>query len=235
MAEMQNRESIRISRSPSKHRSRSSEKILESSESDDNRLSTPKFRMTAKSPSPSARRASAVHLSTSSSANRSNSRSRSLRAKRHSTFIPHSLSGSQLASASSRSSIVHSLSVPDGEPGEFHLVRNFSVTSKGVVNRGDSFRCKSRSTSLCSTPTSPGSEEAFPAFSNNSDSATPSTSSASQASSAPTPAENAPDAPKYTVWLLGSNGVGKTSIRNQFMTSEYICQYESWQGKTNLF
>lgn len=224
---MAHQSSVRVSRSPSKHRSRSSEKFLESSESDDNRLSTPKFRMTAKSPSPSARRASAIHLTTSSPSNRSSSRSRSLRAKRHSAHIPHSMSGSQLAPSNHRSSIVHSLSVPDGEPGEFHLVRNFSVTSKGVINRGDSFRCKSRSTSLCSTPTSPGSEEAFPAFSNSNDSETPSTSSASPVTP---PAEQPPNVPKYTVWLLGMNGVGKTSIRNQFMTSEYISQYESWQG-----
>lgn len=225
-----NRSNTRISRSPSKSRSRSSEKLLDGSASDDNRLSAPKFRMTANSPSPSARRASAIHLGSNGASNRSNSRSRSLRAKRHSSHIPHSLSGSQLASHNPRSSIIHSLSVPDGEPGEFHLVRNFSVTSKGIVNRGDSFRCKSRSTSLCSTPTSPGSEEAFPVFSN-SGSGTASTSSASQASSATPVSEQPPDMPKYTVWLLGMNGVGKTSIRNQFMTSEYICQYESWQGK----
>lgn len=236
MAHQVNQSSTRVSRSPSKSRSRSSEKILESSESDDNRLSAPKFRMTTKCPSPSARRASAVHLSTSGAPNRSSSRSRSLRAKRHSAHIPHSLSGTQLASSTPRSSIAHSLSVPDGEPGDFHLVRNFSITSKGVVNRGDSFRCKSRSTSVCSTPTSPGSEDSFPAFSNSNASGSPSTSSASQVSTAsgqPSLSPGQPsNVPKFSVWLLGTNGVGKTSIRNQFMTSEYICQYESWQDET---
>lgn len=225
-----NQSSLRVSRSPSKSRSRSSEKFLEGSESDDNRLSAPKFRMTTKSPSPTARRASAIHLSTSTPS-RSSSRSRSLRAKRHSAHIPHSLSGTQLSSTP-RSSIAHSLSVPDGESGDFHLVRNFSITSKGVINRGDSFRCKSRSTSLCSTPTSSGSADAFPAFSNNDVPGSPSTSSTSQVS---VPLEQPPNMPKFTVWLLGTNGVGKTSIKNQFMTSEYICQYDSWQGKRKQF
>lgn len=234
MTHQMSQQSARVSRSPSKSRSRSSDKFLESSESDDNRLSAPKFRMSAKSPSPSTRRASAIHLSTTHASNRSHSRSRSLRAKRHSAHIPHSLSGSQLASSTPRSSIAHSLSVPDGEPGDFHLVRNFSVTSKGIINRGDSFRCKSRSTSLCSTPTSPGSEDAFPAFSNNSTSASPSTSTASQGSTPPVLPEQQPNIPKFVVWLVGTNGVGKTSIRNQFMTSEYICQNDNWQGKWNF-
>ncbi|KAF8771097.1 GTP-binding protein GEM like protein [Argiope bruennichi] len=228
-----------MSRSPSKSRSRSSEKILDSKNDSMDKLDAPKFRMITKSPSPcNQRRASAVHFSNSH--NNSNggarARSRSLRAKRHSAHIPHSFSGTQLdskVSPSPRASISHSLSVPSGEEGDFHLVRNFSVTSKGIVNRGDSFRCKSRSTSVCSTPTSPASESAFPAFSADA-SASASGSSTPASSSSPVTTESTEDKPlpKYTVWLMGSNGVGKSSIRNQFMTSEYICQYENWRDES---
>ncbi|KAG8179961.1 hypothetical protein JTE90_015410 [Oedothorax gibbosus] len=211
----------RVSRSPSKSRSRSSEKILDGST---DKLAIPPFRLVTKSPSPcSRRRASAVHFTQSSPAGAtktSHTRSRSLRAKRHSAVLPHSSSGTQLAQ--------HSLSVPTGDLGDFHLVRNFSVTSKGVVNRGDSFRCKSRSASLCSTPTTPtrgsDSASAFPEF-----------ESTASTSSSPVPtaaSEVAKDVPKYTVWLMGSNGVGKSAIRNQFMTSEYICQYDTWKDET---
>ncbi|XP_042900216.1 GTP-binding protein REM 1-like [Parasteatoda tepidariorum] len=238
MTHQQSRSNSRMSRSPSKSRSRSSEKILEDNGSRD-RLSAPKFRMVTKSPSPgNRRRASAIQFSDSPSGTRTNhARSRSLRAKRHSAHIPHSLSGSQLdtkASLNQRSSISHSLSVPSGDEGDFHLVRNFSITSKGVVNRGDSFRCKSRSASLSSTPTSPGSEKenAFPAFTTDeaaSASASPVTTPVPSASST-VPETKEP--PKYSVWILGMNGVGKTSIRNQFMTSEYICQYETWKDES---
>ncbi|GBM97268.1 GTP-binding protein GEM [Araneus ventricosus] len=225
--------SRRMSRSPSKSRSRSSEKILDNKNGSMDKLDAPKFRVVTKSPSPcNQRRASAVHFS--SSQNNSNggarARSRSLRAKRHSAHIPHSFSGTQL-DTKARSSISHSLSVPSGEEGDFHLVRNFSVTSKGIVNRGDSFRCKSRSTSVCSTPTSPASESAFPAFSADASASGSSTPASSSSPVTTDSCENKP-LPKYTVWLMGSNGVGKSSIRNQFMTSEYICQYENWRDES---
>ncbi|GFS93671.1 GTP-binding protein GEM [Nephila pilipes] len=230
MSHQQSRASTRqISRSPSKSRSRSSEKILDSDGSMD-KLDTPKFRMVTKSPSPGTRRASAVHFTTTQGGGGARARSRSLRAKRHSAHIPHSFSGTHLdtkVSSNPRSSISHSLSVPSGDEGDFHLVRNFSVTSKGIVNRGDSFRCKSRSASLCSTPTSPVSENAFPAFSTD-----PSTSGTSTPASPTPPAAEEKVLPKYKVWLMGCNGVGKSSIRNQFMTSEYICQYDNWRDES---
>ncbi|XP_054719055.1 GTP-binding protein REM 1-like [Uloborus diversus] len=238
--------SSRKSRSPSKSRSRSSEKILGSTTDDSvqkDKLSTPKFQMVTKSPSPSRRRASAIHLPSSSGLqavadDRQHRRCRSLKNKRGASRIPHSSSSSQLAPSNirhslsgnqlqdlqlmpgcTRSSISHSLSIPSGEDlQDLHLVRNFSLTSKGIVNRGDSFRSKSRSTSICSTPSTPGlsSEEAFPAFS---------------AASCPSSPEGGPsnDVLKYTVWIIGCNGVGKSSIRKQFATSEYICQDDSWQ------
>ncbi|KFM71202.1 GTP-binding protein GEM, partial [Stegodyphus mimosarum] len=243
MADQQSRASTRMSRSPSKSRSRSSDKVLNNNEKQDN-LSTPKFHSVTKSPSPCNRRASAFHIgmtTSSAKARASHNRSRSLRAKRHSAHIPHSLSGSQLDSKpvlNPRSSISHSLSVPAGEDGEFHLVRNFSVTSKGIINRGDSFRCKSRSTSICSTPTSPVSENSFPAFAADVSGASTSTSTTASSSAPTTPTSIAAtnsdtkEVPKYTVWLMGSNGVGKSSIRNQFMTSEYICQYDNWHDES---
>ncbi|GIY01143.1 uncharacterized protein CEXT_220441 [Caerostris extrusa] len=53
------------------------------------------------------------------------------------TLPSDGLSGQRLASN-------QSLPLP-GDEADFMRLRNFAVTSKGVVNRGDSFRSKSRS------------------------------------------------------------------------------------------
>lgn len=83
----------------------------------------------------------------------------------------------------------------------------------GIVNRGDSFRRRrSRSNSLC--PQTMGGM--------------------------PSPVLDQPDrthhieVTKYTVALVGSQGVGKTALISQFMTSECINAYDSKKGK-NLF
>ncbi|KAL5022823.1 hypothetical protein ScPMuIL_001978 [Solemya velum] len=111
-----------------------------------------------------------------------------------------------------------------------HRVRSFKTTSKGLVNDGDSF--KSRSTnnimSTGSTVTSDSNNpkeetrsilvrERFPSEASDESSTTPScTSYTSQQS------------PSYfRVLMLGANGVGKTAITNQFMTSEYMGAYDT--------
>lgn len=107
------------------------------------------------------------------------------------------------------------LDVPDSRgvgvvsPGEeededSYRLRSFSFTSKGIVNRGDSFRRRrSRSNSLC-PPAMIGT---------------------------PSPVMDGPDhvqtdVTKYTVALLGAQGVGKTALISQFMTSECINAYD---------
>ncbi|XP_050507709.1 GTP-binding protein REM 1 [Diabrotica virgifera virgifera] len=100
---------------------------------------------------------------------------------------------------------------PEEEDEDSYRLRSFSFTSKGVftsktgiVNRGDSFRRRrSRSNSLI--PPSIGGT--------------------------PSPVLDMPDqnlleVSSYVVSLLGAQGVGKTALISQFMTSECINAYD---------
>ncbi|XP_078048251.1 rad, Gem/Kir family member 3 [Augochlora pura] len=87
----------------------------------------------------------------------------------------------------------------DGEDEDSYRLRSFSLTSKGIVNRGDSFRRRrSRSNSLA-----------------------PANSEAEEKNVAP-----AKEVSSYTVAMLGARGVGKTALISQFMTSECINAYD---------
>ncbi|XP_076658807.1 rad, Gem/Kir family member 3 isoform X2 [Halictus rubicundus] len=97
---------------------------------------------------------------------------------------------------------LHMPSMEDDEEEDSYRLRSFNLTSKGIVNRGDSFirrRSRSRSTSLARA-----------------------NSEAEEKNAAP-PKEKS----TYTVAMLGARGVGKTTLINQFMTSESINGYES--------
>ncbi|XP_022257920.1 GTP-binding protein REM 1-like [Limulus polyphemus] len=87
---------------------------------------------------------------------------------------------------------------------KFERLRNFSVTSKGIVNRGDSFRSKSRSSGnfFCSrnAPNSKPSTANIPIV--------------------------LPSLHPVPVLIVGSSNVGKSSLSHQFTTSEYICTYD---------
>lgn len=79
----------------------------------------------------------------------------------------------------------------------------------GIVNRGDSFRRRrSRSNSLCPPLTGGG---------------TPSPVSDA-------PEQNHTEVSKYRVALVGTQGVGKTALISQFMTSECINAYDHKKG-----
>lgn len=79
----------------------------------------------------------------------------------------------------------------------------------GIINRGDSFRRRrSRSNSLC--PPAVGS--GMPSLLMNE-------------------AEHTVPVCNYNVALLGANGVGKTALISQFMTSECINAYDRQKGK----
>ncbi|XP_043278949.1 GTP-binding protein RAD isoform X2 [Venturia canescens] len=87
----------------------------------------------------------------------------------------------------------------EGEDEDSYRLRSFSLTSKGVVNRGDSFRRRrSRSNSLapaeCEAEVKPSSPPK--------------------------------EVVSYTVGMLGARGVGKTALISQFMTSECINAYD---------
>lgn len=109
-----------------------------------------------------------------------------------------------------------SLPLPDDE-SEYLRLRNFSVTSKGVINRGDSFRSKSSS----NVPSLHEQEKE--------------TETEELKTKVPSPL---PEEPKFMdslrafkVLLIGGSGVGKTCMRKQFMTSEYICANDFLTGK----
>lgn len=79
----------------------------------------------------------------------------------------------------------------------------------GIINRGDSFRRRSRSNSLLPKPDTGPPDKG-----------------------APSPP---PDVVSYTVGLLGAQGVGKTSLISQFMTSECINAYDRQRGNWPRF
>ncbi|XP_065171785.1 GTP-binding protein REM 1-like [Atheta coriaria] len=88
------------------------------------------------------------------------------------------------------------------EDEDSYRLRSFSFNSKGkgIINRGDSFRRRrSRSNSLCPPLGTPSPCE---------------------------DSDAAGDISRYTVALLGTQGVGKTALISQFMTSECINAYD---------
>lgn len=129
-----------------------------------------------------------------------------------------------------------SLPLPDDE--DVLRLRNFAVTSKGVVNRGDSFRSKSRSSHSVVSMGVSGQIPVTPTHQKDVLNVECASACAQEvvdaetivvegASATPTPPKNI----KYRVLVLGPPDVGKTALVNQFMTSEYMCAYDSSQGK----
>ncbi|XP_077283291.1 uncharacterized protein LOC143909257 [Arctopsyche grandis] len=99
-----------------------------------------------------------------------------------------------------------------GVEEQYYRLRHFSITGKGVVNRGDSLKSR-RSRSNTSVASSNSSTERLTA---------PPSLASSRESSASAP----PTAP-YRVLVLGAPGVGKSSLVSQFMTSEYLHAYDT--------
>ena len=108
------------------------------------------------------------------------------------------------------------------------VVRNFTTSSRGIINRGDSFKRRSTASiasvglpeSVLQQETSCGSGNRSRALSVNSQCST-------VASSVGTPLV-------FRVLVLGRHGVGKTALLQQFMTSEYMGAVESNFGKLYL-
>jgi hypothetical protein len=92
-----------------------------------------------------------------------------------------------------------------------------SLFSAGIVNRGDSFRRRrSRSNSLVPPHilTSPPAPDGTP-----------------PASPALAVTEPAPEVITYRVAMIGAQGVGKSALVSQFMTSECINAYDRQRGQ----
>ena len=95
-----------------------------------------------------------------------------------------------------------------------YRLRSFSTSSKGIINRGDTWQIQSpddtRSSGSSQHPSTHNSSEDLASSSEGSMCDTISTSSSSAATAS------------YKVLVLGSANVGKMSLIQQFMTSEYI-------------
>ena len=117
------------------------------------------------------------------------------------------------------------------ESGEFQIyrVRSFTTTAKGIVNRGDSFKVRSP---LCRRPLLAGSNDDL------------ASSRASVATSIgkiegsiledevmTDTQPSAGDVQFHKVLISGAQGVGKTSLAQQFMTSEYLGNMDALPGK----
>lgn len=106
-------------------------------------------------------------------------------------------------------------------------VRSFKTTSKGgVVNRGDSFKRKKQNEVMYSgcTVTVDAAEE-FGLSQRTRLSSDNSSESGTGGSSQATSADC------FRVVILGAQGVGKTALTQQFMTSEYLAQFDTSNGE----
>lgn len=111
-----------------------------------------------------------------------------------------------------------------GEP--LRRVRSFKMTSKGIVNRGDTFR---------ESNTSLASDGSFPEHAAHKDRhhpVVPSESGSVEGGGAEDDCATSTCIPNvYRVALCGSVGVGKTALVNQFKTSEYMGGFEISIGR----
>ncbi|EDV55193.2 uncharacterized protein LOC6547333 isoform X4 [Drosophila erecta] len=111
-----------------------------------------------------------------------------------------------------------------GVEEEYYRLRHFSITGKGVVNRGDSLKSR-RSRSNNSVASSNSSTEHLTTQQQLSAPASVSarTSLASSRESSTSNPGNGP----FRVLMLGGPAVGKSSLVSQFMTSEYLHAYDT--------
>ncbi|XP_055688182.1 uncharacterized protein LOC129792837 isoform X1 [Lutzomyia longipalpis] len=117
-----------------------------------------------------------------------------------------------------------------GVEEEYYRLRHFSITGKGVVNRGDSLKSR-RSRSNNSVASSNSSTEHLTAnaavvVSTAGGGSAKTSATASLASSRESSTSNPGNGP-YRVLMLGATAVGKSSLVSQFMTSEYLHAYDT--------
>ncbi|XP_022242740.1 uncharacterized protein LOC106460330 [Limulus polyphemus] len=128
------------------------------------------------------------------------------------------------SSAPLRSSSDHSLALL-GADSDFQRLRNFYVTPKGLVNRGDSFRCKSRSAHSVSSIGSQYFPSTTPPGSPNIYLSLPEVPKALSIT--------VTDTERHRVLVVGASEVGKSSLTTQFTTSVYMCAYDNSQDEEN--
>ncbi|XP_071552198.1 uncharacterized protein Rgk3 isoform X2 [Panulirus ornatus] len=112
-----------------------------------------------------------------------------------------------------------------------YLLRNFSTTTKGIINRGDSFR-RRRSRSNSIQPPIEGPISGTPPGAPTSlDLASPPqtpdhTLNTTSQLATPESAEEQEQVSSFRMAILGATGVGKTALIHQFRTSECINAYD---------
>ncbi|KAF7271962.1 hypothetical protein GWI33_015216 [Rhynchophorus ferrugineus] len=111
-----------------------------------------------------------------------------------------------------------------GVEEEYYRLRHFSITGKGVVNRGDSLKSR-RSRSNNSVASSNSSTEQLPGPTSAAGSAR--TSASCSLASSRESSTSAPGPTPFRVLMLGGPAVGKSSLVSQFMTSEYLHAYDT--------
>ncbi|XP_012161361.1 uncharacterized protein LOC101452925 isoform X1 [Ceratitis capitata] len=112
-----------------------------------------------------------------------------------------------------------------GVEEEYYRLRHFSITGKGVVNRGDSLKSR-RSRSNNSVASSNSSTEHLTAAQLPAPNSARTSATCSLASSRESSTSN-PGSGPYRVLMLGGPAVGKSSLVSQFMTSEYLHAYDT--------
>ncbi|XP_046419424.1 uncharacterized protein LOC124299895 [Neodiprion virginianus] len=120
---------------------------------------------------------------------------------------------------------VHSLPEKAYNPracDDLYRLRAFSITHKGVVNRGDSIISR-RSRSNTSVNSGRNSNVSVSGERSPFDGSCCS----AQGGAESTDNSDVEEVPKYRVVLLGDSGVGKTALVSQFMTSEYMNTYDA--------
>ena len=94
---------------------------------------------------------------------------------------------------------------------DFCPVRNFSTSSKGLINRGDSFKRKSSCSVVADCKAAAAKNNL------NAPEGRPRAVSVNSGIS-----KGAAERPSFKVLILGDHGVGKTALLQQFLTSEYM-------------
>ncbi|XP_037946548.1 uncharacterized protein LOC119685822 isoform X2 [Teleopsis dalmanni] len=119
-----------------------------------------------------------------------------------------------------------------GVEEEYYRLRHFSITGKGVVNRGDSLKSR-RSRSNNSVASSNSSTEYLTTTQIPAPNSARTSAPCSLASSRESSTSN-PGGGPYRVLMLGGPAVGKSSLVSQFMTSEYLHAYDTSIGYCDI-
>ncbi len=113
----------------------------------------------------------------------------------------------------------------DENPCKIYRVRSFKSSSSGLINRGDSFKINSPDLSISVQTVEPSLE---------SEKITLVEKKKKKGSSKVLISVSVEHAPCYRVLVLGSQGVGKTSLIQQFRTSECIANQDTCSGKFSI-